>query len=86
MNTFISSYSKNKGATGSSSMMASLKPSIPDSGINNSSRRQSKGTKRGGATEPMVPIEEDDSETKTKKTGEQSSPREFEDDDEDVGF
>jgi len=34
----------------------------------------------------MVPIEEDDSETKTKKTGEQSSPREFEDDDEDVGF
>jgi hypothetical protein len=34
----------------------------------------------------MVPIEEDDSETKTKKTGEQNSPREFEEDDEEGGF
>ena len=88
MNTFLSSYSKNKGATGSSSMMASLKPSGGDSSaLAHSSRRPSKGTRR--AAEPMVPIEEDDSETKTKKTGEQNSPREFdydEEDDEDGGF
>ncbi len=70
MNTFLSSYSKNKGATGSSSMMASLKPSAGDSTAqNHSSRRPSKGT-RLNAVEPMVPIEEDESETKTKKTGE----------------
>jgi len=65
--------------------MASLKPSAADSAMNHSSRRQSKGTRRGPA-EPMVPIEEDDSETKTKKTGEQNSPREFEEDDEEGGF
>ena len=31
----------------------------------------------------MVPIEEDDSETKTKKTEENNSPRELEDEDDD---
>lgn len=35
----------------------------------------------------MLPIEEDDNETKTKKTGDLNSPREFEyDDEEDGGF
>jgi hypothetical protein len=67
-------------------MMASLKPSANESSaMNQSSRRQSKGTRRGGPTEPMIPIEEDDNETKTKKTGEHNSPRGFEEDEEDEG-
>ena len=58
-------------------MAASLKPSDP-----NSSRRPSKGTRRGpNADNLMVPIAEDDNETRTK--GEElHSDREFEDEDE----